>query len=93
MIGTFGKIGEQQKQEWWDFWTHDEQKEYRPHGMTPTRMKKLKPVIWNDHNFWFHSVIRFGMEAEKPRVMRERDKFKFDAATGNFFAMLREKMR
>ena len=87
------RVPEHVKREWWDFWTHDEQKSWRLHGVTSKDVERLNPKVWKDVDFWWHCLARFNHDMVPPRTLRERNKNSFECATSTFWAMIREKTR
>lgn len=83
------KIPEIKKHEYWDYYTSEPFKTYRPRGITDLRLQKIKSVIWGWDYFWDDVVVRHGGLDVKPTQM---DKDTFDHSIGNFYGMMYEAM-
>lgn len=86
------RVSEQKKNEFWDYFTSEECKNFRYRGMTDNRLKRVKSIVWKDDDFWFDIVLRHGGQIRTPQEMREKDSFVFDHCIGNFFGQISEIM-
>ncbi len=85
-MGIFD-VTEEKKQEYWNhFMTL--KKEYWPPEFTPSRLKKVKAIIWEDFDFWADVIHRHGGNDKSPEQMKANELFTYEHCMGNMMGML-----
>lgn len=56
--------------------------------VTGSRLNKIKPIIWNDRDFWQDIVYRHGLDRTTPEQLRENDIETYNHCLGNFWGMV-----
>ena len=77
------------KHEYWNHWVnYIFVQGVKPHGVTGPRLKKIKPIIWHDDDFWFDIVARHSGELRTPEQMQIEDLPTYNHMIGNFTGMV-----
>lgn len=58
------------------------------HGVTATRLRRVKVEIWEDSEFWQDIVWRHGGNDVTPEQMQKRDEVVYQHCLGNFWGMI-----
>lgn len=77
---------EHKKQEYWDHFL--KLPKYWPHGFTEKRLQKVKPIAWEDQDFWDDILLRHGGYECSPEFLKEKDLETYQHCFGNFAGML-----
>lgn len=64
-----------------------------PTGVTGPRLRKLKPRLWHDRDFWQDIVLRHGGDKCTPEEMRRDDLATYEHCQGNFWGMITQDLR
>ncbi len=81
-------ITEAKKHEYWNHFVSVAFTESAlPNRVTPARLRKIKPRIWDDEYFWFTVIERNGGESKTPE---ELEKFVYGNSEQNFWGMIRK---
>jgi hypothetical protein len=87
-------IPEQKKAQYWNHfvtrWVVD--KVGGAHGMTGPKLRKVKPIIWDDNFFWSDVIARHGGMGMTPEEMQARRPGVYDHCLGNFWGMIVQDM-
>jgi hypothetical protein len=78
------RVSEEKKTEYWNALAGM----VRGTGLTAAKLRRAKPLVWNDDHFWFDIVIRHGGLDKTPTQMSIKDPAVFDHCLGNFCGML-----
>lgn len=57
-------------------------------GVTRAKLKRVKPIIMSDADFWLDVLNRHGGDKMSPYEMMAEDKATYDHCAGNFCGML-----
>ena len=82
---------EDKKNEYWNYFLT--QKGFWGYGVSLKKLEKVKPILWNDENFWSDILFRHNGSMETPEQMKERDKFVYNHCIGNMASMINQAMR
>lgn len=69
----------------YEYWNHLVAKLVFPNGITPTRLNKLKTIIWEDVDFWDEIIWRHGGNGMRPHVMEKYYIKTYEHCEGNFW--------
>lgn len=58
------------------------------HGVTRAKLKKVKPIIMSDNEFWFDVINRHDGNHISPQEMKRQDAANYEHCCGNFCGML-----
>lgn len=87
-------VTEQKRHEYWNHfieqWIVD--KRGGGYGVTGPKLKKVKPHIFKDNNFWFDVVSRHDGLSRTPEAMQATDKLVYDHCRSNFWGMVYQMM-
>jgi hypothetical protein len=80
-------ISEDKKHEYWNHFVTDAFTTPRglPTEVTGARLRKIKPKIWNDLDFWQDIILRHGGAKVTPEQMQQLDPEVYDHCLGNFW--------
>jgi len=86
-------VSEKKKNEYWNHFVANAftgaLEIYRkPPGVTGSRLRKLKPKLWQDDDFWWDIVSRHGGNDVTPEEMRYDDPAQYEHCLGNFWSMI-----
>ena len=77
---------EEKKLEYWNHFLTIES--FWGYGVTRKRLERIKPMIWDDNDFWFDVLQRHRGVDCSPEEMRDMDKFNYDHCFGNMAGMI-----
>lgn len=84
-------FSEDKKHEYWNYFLT--QKSFWGHGVTLTRLKKVKLKLWCDESFWSDILFRHNGGRETPEEMKKRDIANYNHCIGNMASMIHQAMR
>ncbi len=87
-------VSEEKKNQYWNHFVAQALtgETSKPSGVTGPRLRKIKPVIWQDAAFWFDIVPRHGGDKCTPEEMARDDPNQYEHAMGNFWSMIVESL-
>ena len=82
---------EEKKAEYWNHFVF----EFKPHpfGFTKKRLERVKPMIWNDADFWDDVIHRHGGQDKTPGEMANASQQTYQHCFGNMAGMIRHTMQ
>lgn len=85
-------VSDKKKHEYWNhFLALAFTGEHRKHpGVTGARLRKLKPKLWHDDDFWWDIVSGHGGNECTPEEMKRNDLHQYHHCLGNFWEMIIE---
>lgn len=85
-------ISQEKKFEYWNHFTDERQKSFRPKKITDIRLKQIKSIVFNDDSLWEKVLSRYHALDKTPAELREMSPPDYELARSNFWALIREKI-
>jgi len=85
-------FSEQKKHEYWNHFIAELYISNQKAQFTGTHLRKIKPLMWRDHDFWYDLLVRHSGNDMTPEQMRDSMRGLYDHAHGNFWGMIIQKM-
>ena len=60
--------------------------------MTGPKLRKIKPIIWQDENFWQDIVLRHNALGNPPELLKKYQPKAYEHCLGNFWGMIVQEM-
>ena len=87
-------IDEEKKSEYWDHFTDESRRSFRPKKITDIRLKQIKETVLDDDLLWQKVILRHDAAARKtPNELKETSPAGYSHARANFWALIREKIQ
>jgi hypothetical protein len=86
-------VSEEKKSQYWDHFTSEAHRVYRPKKITDIRLKFVKKTVMDDDLLWNEIISRRQMLDKTPNELRETSLPEYERARANFWAMIREKIK
>lgn len=83
-------ISQEKKFEYWNHFTDEAQKSFRPKKITDIRLKQIKSIVFNDDSLWEKVLSRYYAIDKTPAELRETSPPDYELARSNFWALIRE---
>lgn len=88
------EISDQKKHQYWNHfieqWVVDGMGS--GHSLTGLRLRKVKPIIWDDENFWDDIIMRHNALDHSPEHLRQHHPTMYAHCIGNFWGMVTQTM-
>jgi hypothetical protein len=84
------RYSDEKKEEYWGHFL--KLKNYWQYRVTLRRLEKIKPIIWNDSDFWWDILLRHSGCDKTPEEMLEENKEIYEHCFGNFAGMVYESL-
>ncbi len=85
-------INEEKKYEYWNHFTGDAHKSFRPKKITDIRLKLIKKVVLNDDFLWRKVIERHNALGKSPNELEETSLPDYRGARVDFWGLIREKI-
>ena len=85
-------INEGVKSEYWNHFTDESHRSFRPKKITDIRLKQIKESVLNDDFLWQSFIARHHALDKTPNELKEASPPDYNQARANFWAMIREKI-
>jgi len=86
-------INEEKKSQYWDHFTGETHRSFRPKKITDIRLNQIKETVLDDDSLWQAVVPRSGALDKTPDELEKMSPPDYRHARANFWAMIREKIR
>ena len=86
-------IDEEKKAQYWNHFTDESNKSYRPKKITDIRLKQIKEIVLGDDGLWQELISKNDALDKTPTELKERSPWNYKQARTNFWAMIREKIQ
>ena len=90
---TIIMINEEKKSQYWDHFTGETHRSFRPKKITDIRLNQIKETVWDDDFLWREVISRHNAFDKTPDELKEMSPPDYQHARANFWAMIREKIR
>ncbi len=85
-------INEEKKSQYWNHFTDESNRSFRPKKITDIRLKQIKQMVFGDYFLWQAIIARHNALDRTPDELKEISPPDYRLARANFWAMIREKI-
>ncbi len=85
-------IDEEKKSQYWNHFTDESHRRFRPKKITDMRLKQIKESFLDDDFLWQKVILRHNALDKTPNELKETSPPDYEQARANFWAMIREKI-
>ncbi len=85
-------ISEEKKSQYWNHFTDEAHRSFRPKKITDIRLKLIKEIVFSDDSLWQAIITPHSALDKTPDELKEMSPSDFEHARSNFWAMIREKI-
>jgi hypothetical protein len=86
-------IDEEKKSQYWNHFTDESHRSFRPKRITDIRLKQIKEIVLSDEFLWEEVVSRHHALDKTPNELEKTSPSDYKHARANFWAMIREKIQ
>lgn len=86
-------INEEKKSQYWNHFTDESHRSFRPKKITDIRLKQIKEIVLKDDFLWQEVISRYHALDKTPSELRETSPSDYKHARANFWAMIRGKIQ
>lgn len=86
-------VNEERKFEYWNHFTNESHKSFRPKKITDIRLKQIKEIVLADDLLWRKIVSQSAALDKTPEELMETSPPDYQLARANFWAMIREEIK
>lgn len=85
-------ISEEKKSQYWNHFTDEARRSFRPKKITDIRLKQIKKMVFSDDSLWQSIIARCNALDKTPDELKEASLPDYEHARSNFWALIREKI-
>ena len=85
-------IGREKRSQYWNHFTDESQRSFRPKKITDIRLKQIKNAVLDDDFFWQKVVARQELLDKVPDELKESSPPDYERARSSFWSLIREKI-
>lgn len=85
-------VSEEKKSQYWNHFTDEAFKVFRPKKITDVRLKYIKKNIMDDDSFWDEVILRHQTPDKAPNDLSAMSQPEYQMTRANFWAMIRGKI-
>ncbi len=86
-------ITEEKKSQYWNHFTDESHRSFRPKKIIDIRLKQIKEIVLNDDFLGQEVISRHQALDKTPNELQETSPSNYKQARANFLAMIREKIQ
>lgn len=86
-------IDAEKKSEYWNHFTDELHRCFRPKKITDVRLKQIKETVLGDDFLWQTIILRYHALNKTPDELEKTAPSDYQSARANFWAMVREKIQ
>ncbi len=86
-------VNEEKKSEYWNHFTNESHRSFRPKKITDIRLKQIKEIVFGDDSLWQEVISRHNALDKTPEELKEISLPDYEHARANFWALIREKIQ
>jgi hypothetical protein len=86
-------IDQEKKTQYWNHFTDEAYRSYRPKKITDIRLKQIKELVLGDEASWQSFISRHDALDKTPDELKASAPSFYNQARANFWAMIREKIQ
>jgi hypothetical protein len=85
-------ISEEKKSQYWNHFTDEARRRFRPKKITDIRLKQIKKMVFSDDSLWQSIIARCNALDKTPDELKEASLPDYQHARSNFWALIRGKI-
>lgn len=85
-------INEKKKSEYWNHFTDEAHRRFRPKKITDIRLSQIKKNVFSDDSLWQAIIMRYDALDKTPDELKEASLPDYEHARSNFWALIRERI-
>lgn len=86
-------VSEEKKSQYWNHFTGEAYRVYRPKQITDIRLKYVKKTVMDDDLLWDEFILLQQTPDKTPSELRATSLARYEQARAKFWAMIREKIK
>ncbi len=86
-------ISQERKSQYWNHFTDDSNKNYRPKNITDIRLKQIREIVLNDEFLWQEVISRHHALDKSLTELKATSPAYYQNARANFWSMIRKKIQ
>lgn len=86
-------VDEERKSDYWNHFTSECQKSFRPKKITDLRLNQIKETVLDDDFLWQAIFVRHNASDKTPNELKETQPSDYEQARADFWALIREKIQ
>lgn len=86
-------ISKEKKSQYWDHFTDNSHRRFRPKKITDIRLKQIKEIVLEDDFLWREVLLPHPALDKTPDELSKTSPPDYQLARANFWAMIREKIK
>lgn len=86
-------VSEEKKSQYWNHFTGEARRVYRPKKITDIRLKNIKKTVMDDDLLWDEVISLHQTPDKTPNELQSTSLLEYQQARANFWAMIREKIK
>lgn len=86
-------IDKEKKTQYWNHFTDESNKSFRPKKITDIRLKQIKEIVLGDDALWQRFISGHDALDKTPDELKAASPSNYNQARANFWAMIREKIQ
>ncbi len=86
-------VDEEKKSQYWNHFTDETLRSFRPKKITDIRLKQIKEIVLNDDFLWQEVISRYHALDITPSELKETSPSNYNQARANFWAIVRGKIQ
>ena len=85
-------IEEKRKSQYWNHFTDEANKSFRPKKITDVRLKQIRETVLSDEFIWQEVISRHHALDKSPNELKDASPANYRHARANFWAIIRRKI-
>lgn len=86
-------ISQEKKSQYWNHFTDEAQRSFRPKKITDIRLKQIKEIVLSDDFLWQEIILRHDAPGRSPEELKEMSPPAYELARSKFWAMIRAEIQ
>lgn len=86
-------IGKERKSQYWNHFTDESNKSFRPKKITDVRLKQIRETVLDDEFLWQDFISRHHALDKSPNELKEMSPSNYRRARANFWLLIRRKIQ
>lgn len=86
-------IDEARKLQYWNHFTDESNKSFRPKKITDIRLKQIKKIVLGDDLLWQEVIAHHQANDKTPNELKEVSLSNYESARTDFWAKIRQKIK
>lgn len=86
-------VSEERKSQYWNHFTGEAHRVYRPKKITDIRLKYVKKIVMDDDRLWNEIIAHHQPLDKTPSELQAASLREYERTRANFWTMIREKIK